>query len=183
MANHKKSPLGVPLEPPDHAIGRSRGGLSTKVHQLCDGKGRPLVCLLGPGNGGDSPMLALMLEHLRVARRGPGRPRTRPQRLIADSAYSSRANRQMMSARHIKVVIPERANHAANRKRKGSLGGRPPGFDAQAYRGRNVVERWFNQAKQWRGIATRYDKLALTYRGAVVLAAIITWAKVLRDTP
>jgi len=60
---------------------------------------------------------------------------------------------------------------------------RPPAFDPEAYKGRNVVERSFNTLKQWRGLATRYDKLAITYRGGVVLAAIVTWLRALRDTP
>ena len=62
-------------------------------------------------------------------------------------------------------------------------GGRPPAFDEEAYKGRNVVERAFALAKQWRGLATRYDKLAVVYRGAVVLCAVITWLKTLGDMP
>src|SRR5699024_4506389 len=69
------------VEPPDHALGRSRGGLSTKIHQLVDGHGLPLVVLCGPGQNGDSPMLAPLLDGLSVARQGPGRPRTRPDML------------------------------------------------------------------------------------------------------
>ncbi|MBT2518845.1 transposase [Streptomyces sp. ISL-90] len=63
------------------------------------------------------------------------------------------------------------------RKRRGHRGGCPPGFDEHAYRGRNVVERFFALAKQWRGLATRYDKLAITYRAAVTLCAILTWLR------
>ncbi|GAB2968857.1 hypothetical protein GCM10017788_62210 [Amycolatopsis acidiphila] len=62
-------------------------------------------------------------------------------------------------------------------------GGRPPAFDQQDYRNRNVVERGFAAIKQCRGLATRYDKLALTFRGGVVLKAIITWLKALGDMP
>ncbi|QGU04821.1 hypothetical protein CETAM_07835 [Corynebacterium comes] len=68
-------------------------------------------------------------------------------------------------------------------QRKGSKGGRPPAFDAQAYKSRNVVERAFALAKQWRGLATRYDKLAVVYRGAVVLCAVISWLRVSGDMP
>jgi hypothetical protein len=72
------------IEPPDHALGRSRGGLSTKIHQLVDGHGYPLVVLVGPGQAGDAPMFPHLMDHLRVARPGPGRPRTRPDRVRAD---------------------------------------------------------------------------------------------------
>ena len=142
-----------------------------------------MVLLLGPGQGGDSPMFAHLLDAVRVPRRGPGRPRTRPSRVLADKAYSSRANRDLLRARGITAVIAQPSDQAAHRKRRGRAGGRPPAFDVDAYKGRNVVERSFNAIKQWRGLATRYDKLALTYRGGVVLAAIVTWLRALRDTP
>jgi transposase len=122
-------------------------------------------------------MFPMLLEHLRVQRRGPGRPRTRPDAVLGDKAYSSRAHRERLRARGIKTVIPEPSDQIRNRKRRGSQGGRPPAFDAQTYRGRNVVERSFNTVKQWRGLATRYDKLAIVYRGAAVLRAITIWLK------
>ena len=142
-----------------------------------------MVLLLGPGQGGDSPMFAHLLDAVRVPRRGPGRPRTRPTRVLADKAYSSRANRDLLRARGITAVIAQPSDQAAHRKRRGRAGGRPPAFDVDAYKGRNVVERSFNAIKQWRGLATRYDCDDLTYRGGVVLAAIVTWLRSLRDTP
>ncbi len=163
------------MEPPDHAIGRSRGGLSTKIHQLVDGRGRPLVVALTAGQAGDSTMLKPLLAQLAVARLGPGRPRTRPAAVIGDKAYSSRGTRAMLRTRGIKAVIPQRADEVGHRQRRGTAGGRPPAFDPLTYKGRNVVERSFNDHKQWRGIATRYDKLATVYRGAVVLRAITIW--------
>ncbi|MGJ9424202.1 transposase, partial [Aeromicrobium sp. CF3.5] len=129
------------VEPVDHAIGRSRGGLSTKIHQLVDGHCRPLVVLIGPGQGGDSPMFGPLLEQLSVARIGPGRPRTRPDRVLGDKAYSSRANRALLRGRGIEAVISEPSDQAGHRRRRGSAGGRPPAFDAEAYRRRNTVER------------------------------------------
>lgn len=144
---------------------------------------RPLVMLLGPGNGGDSPMFAHCLDSLRVPRPHGGGPRCRPEKVLADKAYSSRANRELLRARSIQAVIPEPDNQINNRKRRGSKGGRPVGYDTEAYTRRNVVERSFNTFKQWRSLATRYDKLALTYRGGVVLRAITIWLKALRDTP
>jgi len=136
-----------------------------------------MVLLLGPGQGGDSPMFAHLLDAVRVPRRGPGRPRTRPTRVLADKAYSSRANRDLLRARGITAVIAQPSDQAAHRKRRGRAGGRPPAFDVDAYKGRNVVERSFNAIKQWRGLATRYDKLAVIYRGGAVLAAILAWLR------
>ncbi len=149
------------------------------MHLLVDNAGRPLVVMVSPGQAGDSPALPPMLAELRVARRGPGRPRTRPLLLRADKAYSARAHRAQLRRRGIKAVIPEPSDQVAHRKRRSSRGGRPVTYDAVEYKGRNVIERSINVVKQWRGLATRYDKHALTYRGAVVLAAILTWAKAL----
>jgi transposase len=151
--------------------------MSTKIHQLVDGTGRPLVVVLTPGQAGDSPMLAALLAHLAVARLGPGRPRTRPDALLGDKAYSSRAIRTLLRAKRVKAVIPQPSDQIAHRKRRGSAGGRPPAFDPTLYKGRNVIERSFNDHKQWRGLATRYDKLAAVYRGGVVLRAITIWLR------
>lgn len=120
-------------------------------------------------------MLRPLLDQLAVRRLGSGRPRTRPAALIADKAYSSRDIRDALRARAIRAVIPQPSDQIAHRKRRGSAGGRPPAFDAAVYKGRNVIERSFNDHKQWRGIATRYDKLATVYRGGVVLRAITIW--------
>ena len=164
-------------EPLDHALGRSRGGLSTKIHQHVDGHGRPLAIALTAGQAGDSPMLRWLLAELAVDRLGPGRPRTRPDALLGDKAYSSRANRDLLRGKRIKTVIPQPDDQIAHRRRRGSAGGRPPNFDATTYKGRNVIERSFNDHKQWRGLATRYDKLAAVYRGGVVLRAITLWLR------
>ena len=120
-------------------------------------------------------MLPALLASLRVARLGPGRPRTRPDALLGDKAYSARAHREHLLGRGITAVIPERADQINNRRRRGSAGGRPVNFDAEAYKDRNVVERAFNRIKNWRGVATRYDKHAVIYRGGVVLASIVLW--------
>ncbi|WP_408015930.1 IS5 family transposase [Rhodococcus chondri] len=170
-------------EPADHAIGRSRGGLTSKIHLACDGHGRPLSVLAGPGQAGDSPMFANLLEGISVPRLGGGGARIRPDEVRADKAYSSKANRELLRSKSIKAVIPEKSDQVANRKRKGSEGGRPPSFDAESYKGRNVVERAFNKAKQYRGVATRYDKLVMTYRAGFMLAGIVEWLKLLGDTP
>lgn len=170
------------VEPPDHGIGRSRGGLSTKIHQLVDGNGLPLVTLITPGQAGDSPMLLPLLEQLRV-KRDNGRPRTRPDAIRGDRAYSSRAIRSHLRGRGIKAVIPEPRDQQGHRRRRGSHGGRPVGLDVTDYRNRNVIERRFCHTKQWRGLATRYDKHAIVYRAAVLIHAAVAWARALSDTP
>jgi transposase len=118
-----------------------------------------------------------MLNQLRIARRGPGRPRTRPVLVRADKAYSARATRSYLRRRGIRAVIPEPGDQAGHRKRRGSRGGRPVSHDPLEYAGRNVIERGFNVLKQWRALATRYDKHALTYRGGIILAAILGWTQ------
>lgn len=181
-SNHKNLPVGE-VEPAGHGIGRSRGGLTTKIHHAVDGNGLPLAIVVTGGQRNDGAMLERVLDDIRVPRAGAGRPRTRPDAVIADKAYASGVNRRMLRDRGIRAVIPEKVDQIASRKRKGSKGGRPPTFDAGAYKDRNVVERSFALVKQWRGIATRYDKLAITYRAGAVLHAVLTWATLLGDTP
>ncbi|MBW9121917.1 IS5 family transposase [Microbacterium trichothecenolyticum] len=170
------------VEPPDHGIGRSRGGLSTKIHQLVDGNGLPLVTLISAGQAGDSPMFLPLMAQLRVGR-DVGRPRTRPDAVRGDKAYSSRAIREHLRSRAIKAVIPEPDDQKGHRKRRGSLGGRPVELDAVDYKNRNVIERRYCHIKQWRGLATRYDKHAVIYRAAVVLNAVIAWSRQLSCRP
>ena len=162
-------------------MGRSRGGPSTKIHQLVDGNGLPLVVLLTAGQAGDSPMFEPLMAQLRVSRPAGG-PRTRPAAVRADKAYSSRAIRHHLRTRGVTAVIPEPADQQAHRHRRGSRGGRPPAFDAEDYKGRNVIERRFCHQKQWRALATRYDKLAIVYRAAAMLNAVIAWTRHLSDT-
>ena len=180
VSNYKRQAV----EPADHAIGRSRGGLTTKLHTLVDGHGLPLVIEAGPGQGGDSPMLTVLLGYLRVARCGPGRPRTTPQALLGDKAYSSRATRKLLRDRGITTVIPEPADQQGHRRRRGSAGGRPVGHDVERYKDRNVIERSYEKLKQWRGLATRYDKLAVIFRGGAILRSIVLWLRTpIGDTP
>jgi len=94
---------------------------------------------------------------LNYRRQAPGRPRTRPGTVLADKVYSSKGNRAWLLGRGIAAVIPERADEIRNRARRGSQGGRPPGFAPDVYRDRNTVERCINQLKQNRALATRYD--------------------------
>ncbi|MFG2593892.1 IS5 family transposase [Streptomyces sp. NPDC048438] len=159
----------------DHAIGRSRGGLTTKIHLVADGDCRPLAFHLTAGQAGDAPAFTLVMARLRVPRPA-GRPRTRPDLVLADKAYSSRAIREHLRTRGIRTVIPVPADQQANRRRRGSNGGRPPAFDREAYKQRNTVERCINRLKQWRGIATRCEKTATIYLAGLHIAGTFLWS-------
>ena len=174
-----KTVTGVhrPDEPDDHALGRSRGGLTTKIHLACDGRGRPLAVLLTPGQRHDSTCARPLLERIRVPRIGRGRPRCRPDHVVADKAYSSRGFRAYLRKRGIACTVPEKSDQKHHRHNRGRRGGRPPAFDRQIYRRRNVVERCFNRLKSFRGVATRYDKTATSYEAAVSLASFLLWAR------
>ena len=122
-----------------------------------------------------------MLDKIRIP--GPvGRPRTRPDAVAADRAYSSRANRAYLRRRHITAVIPEKIDQQANRKKKGSAGGRPVTYDPERYKQRNTVERCFQKIKTWRGLATRYDKSPDSYEAGLHLRGSIMWLKLLTST-
>lgn len=128
------------------------------------------------GHTHDCTQFATVMDAIRVPRIGPGRPRTRPAHAIGDNGYSSKAIRTWLRRRGITHTIPERADQVRNHLRRGSRGGRPPVFDRQIYKRRNVVERCFNRLKQWRGIATCYDKTVESYQAAATLASLLMWA-------
>lgn len=160
-------------EPADHALGRSRGGLSTKAHLAADGGARPPSFTITAGQAGDAPAFETVMSRIRVPRSGPGRPRTRPLALLADRAHSSRAIRSHLRRRGIRAVIPQPSDQIGHRLRRGRRRGRPPGFDSEAYKQRNTVERCINRLKQWRGPATRTDKLTIAYQATLHLAGIL----------
>ena len=118
-----------------------------------------------------------LMTAIRVGRIGGGHPRTRPDHLIADKGYDSNAIRGYLRRRGISHTIPVRADHIANRQRKGSRGGRPPSFDKSIYAKRNVVERCIGQFKQSRSVATRYDKTESSYKATVTVAALLQWIR------
>ena len=105
---------------------------------------------------------------------------------MADKAYSSAANRACLRKRGIQAVIPVKEDQKKHRRNRGRAGGRPPAFDAGGYKQRNTVERCFSKLKQFRAVATRYDKRDYMYHGTVDVASIRIWLRDpvpdLRDT-
>ncbi|MCG7523350.1 IS5 family transposase [Streptomyces sp. OfavH-34-F] len=154
------------------ALGRSRGGLTSKIHLACDGRGRPLTFTLTGGNGNDCTQFEPVMDRIRITRPGPGRPRTRPERVVADKGYSARRIRAYLRRRGIAATIPERIDQTNGRLRRGESLCR---LDRTAYRRRNVVERCFSRLKQNRALATRYDKRAAHYQAMVTLACLQLW--------
>jgi transposase len=194
-SNYKESAASGPDAPPGRgnpvqreALGRSRGGLSTKLHLAADARSRPLGFITTLGQRHDSVAFELTLAQVAVGRIAGGRPRTRPDAVLCDKAYSSRAIREHLSRRKIKAVIAIKDDQHTARLRKGSRGGRPPGFDQVHYRDRNTVERAVNKLRAHRAVATRYDKRDYVYRGTVTVASIWIWLRdpvsdQLQDTP
>ena len=162
--------------------------MTTKVHLGCEQGQKPLSVVITAGQRGDSPQFVPVLEGIRVPRLGAGRPRRRPDRVLADKAYSSKANRAYLRRRGIKATIPIKADQAANRHKKGPKGGRPPTFDPDIYKQRNTVERTINRLRAFRAVSTRYDKRDYIFRGTIDVATIRIWLRdpvteQLRDTP
>lgn len=134
-------------------MGRSRGGLTTKIHALVDAEGRPIRLALTPGQAGDAPAAIDLMADLAAG-----------ATLLADRAYDTNAIRAFAAERGAWANIPPRAI------RKDSVS-----FSEWVYRQRNLVERFFNRIKQFRGLATRYDRRPDNYLAALKLAAIRIW--------
>ena len=144
--------------------------MSSKLHLRVEGGGRPLGILVTVGQRHEAPLLPALLDAGAVRRSGSagrpsrGRPRKRPERLAADKGYSYPSVRAELRRRVIAAVIPTRSNQR-----------RRSGFDRVAYAGHNRVERWVNRLKQFRRVATRYEKDACNYLAMVELAAALIW--------
>ncbi len=135
-------------------IGRSRGGLTTKLQVVCDGKGRPLLLHLSEGQANDHKTAAEVIGDLPAA-----------NSLLADRAYSSAAFRQALVERGITPCIPPHASHRVQHS-----------YDPVLYRQRHRIENLFARLKDWRRIHTRYDRCAHTFLSAIAFAAVfIFW--------
>ena len=117
------------------------------------------------------------MQRLRICRRGRGRPRTRPGRLLADKAYSNRPIRSYLRRRRIQATIPQKSDQQKARLAKGSAGGRPPALDPAAYKQRNTTERAHNRLKAFRAVAMRTDKREFVYNGTIDVASIRIWLR------
>ncbi|MGW4437032.1 IS5 family transposase [Streptomyces sp. NPDC004596] len=175
--------VAEPARPPGgggaggEGLGRSRGGFTSKLHLSADGRCRPLSLVITGGQRADCTQIEAVLEKIRVPRHGRGRPRKKPDSVTADKAYSNGPCREYLRRRGIRHTIPEKADSKAARLRKGSRGGRPPGFDEDRYKKRNTVERAINKLKQSRAVATRYDKRGYVFLGTVTVATAIIWLR------
>lgn len=146
------------------ALGRSRGGFTTKIHLRIDRAGKPLAFTLTPGQRQEATQLVPLLEGRRVSCPS-GHRRWRPDRVIGDGGYTGRRIRGYLRRHRISAVIKRQ-------KREHRRGTR---FDRAIYRERNVIERLFGRLKEQRAIATRYEKLAAHYHALVTIACILCW--------
>ena len=167
----KSGPDGA-VEPSNHALGRSVGGFSTKIHLLSDSNGVPLDACLTPGQTHESTQVETVLEQVAIPR-ASGRKRRRPRRLAADRAYDAQRIRHFLRLRGIKPIIPPK-RRSGKRKR-----GRPVTYDRELYRRRSTIEQCVGWLKECRAVATRYEKLALNYLGLVKLAFIERYLRLL----
>jgi transposase len=150
------TPLGIGRKrgEQNQAIGRSRGGRNTKIHAIADAKGRLLSILLSGGEAHDCPPAEPLISRTKPARK-----------LLADKAYDSAALRLWLHDRGTKPVIPNKSNRK-----------QPFSFDKKSYKQRHRIENAFCRLKDFRRIATRYDRLARNFMASICLvAAVVSW--------
>jgi transposase len=135
------------------AVGRSRGGRNTKIHALADAKGRLIAILLTGGEAHDCPIAERLIRRVKPSKR-----------MLGDKAYDSAELREELDQRGSKPVIPNRSNRK-----------QPFSFNKRLYKLRWRIENAFNRLKDFRRIATRYDRLARNYLASVCLAAALVW--------
>jgi transposase len=136
-----------------HGIGRTKGGRNTKLHAVCDEKGRPCVLLLTPGNVHDCKVAQLCIEAMPPS-----------AELVGDKGYDSKALREWLEERGSQAVIPPRSNRKIQYD-----------YDKAIYKQRNIIERMFCRLKDWRRIATRFDRNLKNFMAAIAIAATVTW--------
>jgi transposase len=142
-------------------MGRSRGGLTSKIHALVDTNGLPIRLALTSGEAHDNRLAGKLLSRLKSG-----------TMLLADRGYDADWIRALAAERGVCANIPPRCNRAE-----------PICFSPYLYRARNLVERFFNKIMQCRRVATRYDKLAANYLAFIQLASIRLWLRVNESTP
>lgn len=136
-----------------HGIGLTKGGRNTKLHAICDAQCRPLVLMLTPGNVHDCKVAEACLSALAPT-----------SYVVADKGYDSKALRDWLTKRGTEPVIPPRANRKVQYQ-----------YNKAIYRERNVIERMFCRLKDWRRIATRFDRNIKNFMAAVAIAVIVIW--------
>ena len=141
-------------------MGRSRGGLTTKIHAVVDAQGLPIRLVLTPGQAHDNRAVPDLLK-----------PLPENAMVLGDRAYDADWIRQMIQEQGAWANIPPKSNRTS-----------PICFSPYLYRSRNLVERFFNKIKHFRRIATRYDKLAANYMAMVKLASIRIWLRFYEST-
>jgi len=146
------------------ALGYSQGGFSTKVHLRAEGQGKAMVIVLTPGQQHEATVFEALLEQGAVRRPGRGRPRRRPRRGIGDKSYSAKRIRGYLRQRGMRITIPRKRNEC-----------RSGPFNRAVYRTRNCIERLINRCKQFRRLATRYEKRAVNYRAMWLIAVCLLW--------
>jgi transposase len=153
-------------EPPDHALGRSKGGFGSKFHLVTDSAGLPLAVEVTGGQQHESTQLETVLDHIGIPQ-PLGRRRQRPRRLAGDKAYSVRRIRDWLAAHGIRAVIPRKSNERYQ----------TPNFDRQSYRRRAVIEQCVGWLKECRRIGTRFEKLAVSFLAMFRVAMIQRYLK------
>jgi transposase len=152
---HQGTPLGLRRKKGEQtqAIGRSRGGRNTKIHAVADAKGRLLSILLSGGEAHDCPPAKRLIRRTKPAKK-----------LLGDRAYDSAELRQWLSDRGTRAVVPNKSNRK-----------QPFRFDRKSYKQRHLIENAFCRLKDFRRIATRYDRLARNFMASICLVAAIVW--------